>query len=113
MYDIAASMTNDEDFELRFIATDSDDEPLPVDDWEIEFVLMDKSGCQLLSYSSPDDDEIDIDTDTSEILIVIDNDRFNAWDCGTYKMACRYTDTTTGRTTQLFMGELQITEGGF
>jgi hypothetical protein len=112
MYDYTVEMTNDEDFQLAFTATDEDDVPLDVSDWVIEFTIKDKYNCALLTFASDVDDEITLDLDDGLISILIDNSEFNAWDSGTYKMGCRYTNSE-GRTKQLFTGALKIYEGEF
>jgi hypothetical protein len=110
MYEITASMTNDEDFELSFVPTGDDDTALDISAWSFEFVITDGDGNQLLSYTDADD-EFTIDLDESQVTIVIDNSEFQAWDTGVYGMGCRYTDGT--RTKQLFVGKLKIDDGGF
>jgi hypothetical protein len=112
MYEITASMTNDEDFDLTFQVVDDDDEPRDITGWTFEFVLNDPDGGQLFLKTS-DDPEIVTDPAESTISIVFDNAHFAGLDPGTYRMGCRYTDTATGRTKQLFVGDLSLIEGHF
>jgi hypothetical protein len=112
MYDATVEMTNDEDFQLSFTATDEDDVPLDISDWVVEFTLKDRDGCQLAAFASDTDDEIMLDLDDGLISILIDHSQFLSWDCGTYRMGCRYTNGS-GFTKQLFTGHLKLYEGEF
>lgn len=115
MYDISSAMTNDEDFELLFVIEDENGVARSLTTIDLELSILDADEASVMSFGPTAPEITKLLTAGGEpyFSVLIPYTRFSGLEPGDYTVAARCTFTDTGRVKQLFLGELQLQEGGF
>ena len=107
MYDITKIIVLGEDLDIAFVIENEDGIVPSVATYDFTFWIDDEDGCPVLARTSAagqiTKDQV---TDANEpiVSIVILGADLKPHGEGTYRMGCRYKNSATGRTKQLFTG---------
>lgn len=115
MYDLSSTMTNDEDLEYLFVIEDETGTARPLALIDLEVAILDSDDTSVMSFgpTAPEITKLVNPAGEDYFSLYIPFTRFSGMDPGNYTVTARCTFTDTGRVKQLFIGELQIQEGGF
>ena len=114
MYSITKTIVLGEDLDIAFVIENEDGIVPSVSTYDFTFWIDDEEHCPVLARTSTagqiTKDQV---TDANEpiVSIVILGADLQPHGEGIYRMGCRYKDSTTGRTKQLFTGTLILEEG--
>ena len=107
-YRVNISGTDDETFEWSQEWEQEDGTAFPFEDYTIEYVVAYDKGGEVLSLTSDDDAGVTV----AEPNVVFGGVSYTLEE-GHYRHGCRIVHNTTGKMTQVFDGEVVITDGGF
>jgi hypothetical protein len=114
MYDLTKTVVLGEDLDIGFVIEDDDGTVPSVATYDFTFWIQDDEGGPVLSRTSAaaqiTKDQVTDDGEPIIGIVVLGADLAPHGE-GIYRMGCRYTNSATGRTKQLFTGTLTLEVG--
>ena len=115
MYDLTKIVVLGADLDIAFVIEEDDGTVPSVATYNFTFWVDDNEGCPVLARTSAagqiTKDQLTDDNEPIVGIVVLGADLSPQGE-GIYRMGCRYTNSATGRTKQLFTGTL-IQEAGY